>query len=96
VQSVRPAGEFDFCGGQVVRRDEMADSRDFGDTRGCPRAARWFGDDIVFKADMYDVNFAGLPMMAFMLRHLEAGEAPLHRARRGVAFVTGGRRTSAA
>lgn len=39
--------------------------------------ARWFGDDIAFKADMYDVNFAGLPMMAFMLRHLGAGEAPL-------------------
>jgi hypothetical protein len=25
--------------------------------------ARWFGDDIALKADMYDVDFAGWPMM---------------------------------
>src|ERR1700704_2063208 len=54
--------------------------------------ARWFGDDIALKADMYDVDFAGLPMMVFMMRHFGAGEAPLARARRRVAFMAGGRK----
>ena len=53
--------------------------------------ARWFGDDIDLKADMYDVDFAGLPMMAFMMRHVGSGEPPLPRARRRLAFMTGGR-----
>jgi HD-GYP domain-containing protein (c-di-GMP phosphodiesterase class II) len=54
--------------------------------------ARWFGDDIELKADTYDVDFAGLPMMAFMIRHVGSGEPPLPRARRRVAFMTGGRK----
>jgi HD-GYP domain-containing protein (c-di-GMP phosphodiesterase class II) len=52
--------------------------------------ARWFGDDIALKADTYDVDFAGLPMMVFMMRHVGAGQAPLARARRRVAFMAGG------
>jgi HD-GYP domain-containing protein (c-di-GMP phosphodiesterase class II) len=54
--------------------------------------ARWFGDDIALKADIYGVDLAGLPMMAFMMRHVGAGEAPHHRARRRIAFMAGGRR----
>ena len=54
--------------------------------------ARWFGDDITLKAGTYDVDFAGLPMMAFMMRRVGSGEAPLARARRRVAFMAGGRK----
>jgi HD-GYP domain-containing protein (c-di-GMP phosphodiesterase class II) len=52
--------------------------------------ARWFGDDIALKADVYAVDFAGLPMMAFMMGRVGAGEPPLARARRRVAFMAGG------
>jgi HD-GYP domain-containing protein (c-di-GMP phosphodiesterase class II) len=54
--------------------------------------ARWFGDDIALRADTLELDFAGLPMMAFMMRHVGAGEPPLQRARRRVAFVAGGRK----
>src|SRR5579863_9830667 len=49
--------------------------------------ARWFGDDIGLKADFYELDFAGLPMKAFMMRRVGAGEPPVARARRGVAFI---------
>ena len=54
--------------------------------------ARWFGDDIGLKAAIYDVDLAGLPMMAFMMRQVGSGEAPRRRAARRVAFMAGGRR----
>ena len=54
--------------------------------------ARWFGDDIALKADIYGVDLAGLPMMAFMMRHVGAGEAPHRRAGRRIAFMAGGRK----
>jgi hypothetical protein len=41
-----------------------------------PEVAALFGDDIAFRADSYEVDFAGLPMLGFMLRHVGA-EAPL-------------------
>lgn len=53
--------------------------------------ARWFGDDIALKADTYEVDFAGLPMMMFMMRHVGFGVPPLARARRRLAFMAGGR-----
>lgn len=40
-----------------------------------PEVAALFGDDIAFRADSYDVDFAGLPMLGFMLRHAGAGTA---------------------
>src|SRR5919198_2863540 len=52
--------------------------------------ARWFGDDIALKGDIFAVDFAGLPMMAFMMRHVGAGEAPHPRAGRRIAFMAGG------
>ena len=54
--------------------------------------ARWFGDDIALKADMYGVDFAGFPMMSFMMRHVATGEPVLRRTGRMVAFMAGGRR----
>jgi HD-GYP domain-containing protein (c-di-GMP phosphodiesterase class II) len=54
--------------------------------------AKWFGDDIEFKADLYDIDTAGLPMLAFMLRHAGAGSTPSRRARvAATLLVTGGR-----
>jgi HD-GYP domain-containing protein (c-di-GMP phosphodiesterase class II) len=43
--------------------------------------ASWFGDDIAYRADSYDVDLAGLPMLGFLLRHAGAGGPALHRVR---------------
>lgn len=52
----------------------------------------WFGDDIAFRADSYEVDLAGLPLLGFMIRHVGAGGPPLRRIRLAAAFVaTGGR-----
>lgn len=57
-----------------------------------PEVAALFGDDIAFRADSFDVDFAGLPMFGFMLRHVGAGSPPLHRLRLASSIVmTGGR-----
>ena len=43
-------------------------------------------------ADSYEVDFAGLPMLGFMLRHVGAGSPALHRIRLGANLVvTGGK-----
>jgi HD-GYP domain-containing protein (c-di-GMP phosphodiesterase class II)/DNA-binding CsgD family transcriptional regulator len=56
-----------------------------------PEVAALFGDDIAFRADSYDVDFTGLPMLGFMLRHVGAGSPPLHRLRLATNIVlTGG------
>jgi hypothetical protein len=56
-----------------------------------PEVATWFGDDIAFRRDSYDVDLAGLPMMRFALRHVGAGSPPLQRLRlAGSLVVTGG------
>ena len=41
--------------------------------------ARWFGDDLRLRAESYQVDKAGLPMMRFMLGHVGAGSPPLRR-----------------
>lgn len=46
-----------------------------------PEVAKWFGDDIAFRGDSYQVELAGLPGLAFMLRHAGAGGPGLHRLR---------------
>jgi len=43
--------------------------------------AAWFGDDIAFRSDSYEVDLAGLPMLGFMLRHVGAGAPTLQRLR---------------
>ena len=53
--------------------------------------ASWFGDDIAFRADSYEVDLAGLPMLGFMLRHVGAGGPTLQRLRLATTLVaTGG------
>jgi HD-GYP domain-containing protein (c-di-GMP phosphodiesterase class II) len=58
-----------------------------------PEVAAVFGDDITFRRDSYDVDFAGLPMLGFMLTHIGAGSPPLHRLRLAANFLaTGGKK----
>jgi HD-GYP domain-containing protein (c-di-GMP phosphodiesterase class II) len=57
-----------------------------------PEVAALFGDDIAFRADSYQVDFAGLPLLGFMLRHIGAGRPPLQRLRLAAGLVaTGGK-----
>lgn len=57
-----------------------------------PEVAAWFGDDIAFRADSYQVDFAGLPMLGFMLRHVGAGSPGIQRLRLAANLVgTGGK-----
>lgn len=57
-----------------------------------PEVAAVFGDDIAFRAGSYDVDFAGLPLLGFMLRHVGAGRPALHRMRLAASLVaTGGK-----
>lgn len=56
-----------------------------------PEVARWFGDDIAFRGDSYQVDLAGLPGLAFMLGHVGSGSRGLQRLRLTAAFAaTGG------
>ena len=50
--------------------------------------ATWFGDDIAFRADSYEVDLAGLPMLGFMLRHVGAGSPTLHRLRLATTLIS--------
>lgn len=52
--------------------------------------AAWFGDDIVLHADTYDVDMAGIPLLAFLLRHLGSGRSLPERARAAGALIVGG------
>jgi HD-GYP domain-containing protein (c-di-GMP phosphodiesterase class II) len=57
-----------------------------------PEVAALFGDDIAFRADSYDVDFTGLPMLGFMLSHVGAGSPALRRIRLGANLaLTGGK-----
>lgn len=57
-----------------------------------PEVATWFGDDIAYRGDSYQVDLAGLPMLGFMLRHVGVGGSALHRARLATSLmVTGGK-----
>jgi HD-GYP domain-containing protein (c-di-GMP phosphodiesterase class II) len=57
-----------------------------------PEVAEWFGDDIAYRGDSYEVDLAGLPMLGFMLRHVGAGSPALHRLRLSASLIaTGGR-----
>lgn len=56
-----------------------------------PDVARWFGDDIAYRRDSYGVDRAGLPMMAYSLRHVGVGTPLVHRLRLAATLVaTGG------
>ena len=55
-----------------------------------PEVAAVFGDDIAFRGDSYAVDFAGLPMLGFMLRHVGAGRPALQRVRLAANLVASG------
>ena len=46
-----------------------------------PEVAALFGDDIAFRADSYEVDTAGLPMLGLVLRHVGAGSPAPRRVR---------------
>lgn len=52
--------------------------------------AIWFGDDRQVRADSYQVDKAGLPMLGFLLGHLSAGGPPLRRVTMVGRFLAGG------
>lgn len=54
-----------------------------------PEMARWFGDDLAVRADSYQVDKTGLPMLTFLLGHL-AGGSPLRRVTTAGRFLAGG------
>jgi len=54
--------------------------------------AKWFGDDITFKAGKYRNEFPSVAGMIAGIRALGAGNPPLHRLRVGLAFAFGGHR----
>lgn len=57
-----------------------------------PEVAAWFGDDIAFRRDSYQVDLAGLPMLGFMLRHVGMGSPGIQRIRLAANLVgTGGK-----
>ena len=57
-----------------------------------PEVASWFGDDIAFRRDTFEVDLARLPLIGFSLRHVGVGTPPLTRLRLATNLVvTGGR-----
>jgi HD-GYP domain-containing protein (c-di-GMP phosphodiesterase class II) len=53
--------------------------------------ARWFGDEITAKAELYAVDPAGFDKVRFVLSHVGAGETPARRARTVLEFLVSGR-----
>jgi HD-GYP domain-containing protein (c-di-GMP phosphodiesterase class II) len=56
--------------------------------------SRWFGDDRQLRADSYQVDKAGLPMLRFLLGHLASGGPALGRVTVIGRFLAGGLRDS--
>lgn len=52
--------------------------------------AHWFGDDRQIRADSYQVDKVGLPMMRMMLGHVGAGSGPVRRMTTLGRFLSGG------
>ena len=57
-----------------------------------PEMTHWFGDDRTLRAESYAVDKTGLPMMAFMFRHVGAGTSPVRRITVIGRFFAAGRR----
>jgi HD-GYP domain-containing protein (c-di-GMP phosphodiesterase class II) len=55
-----------------------------------PELSHWFGDDIVFRRDGYDVDLAGFPKRAYAMGHVALGSPPLERVRRGARLAVSG------
>ncbi len=55
-----------------------------------PEVATWFGDDIAYRHDSYEIDLTGLPMLGFMLRHVGAGRSTAQRVRLAASLVASG------
>jgi HD-GYP domain-containing protein (c-di-GMP phosphodiesterase class II) len=53
--------------------------------------ARWFGDEITAKGDLYGIDAVGRDRARYVMRHLAAGDAGFARARTALQFVVSGR-----
>lgn len=53
-------------------------------------AAAWFGDDIAYRAGVYDVDMKPLPFLGYLLRHAGAGGSPARRVGTRAALVAAG------
>jgi HD-GYP domain-containing protein (c-di-GMP phosphodiesterase class II) len=53
--------------------------------------ARWFGDDISTRADVYTSDLVGINKARFVMRHVGAGDPVARRARTGFEFLASGR-----
>jgi HD-GYP domain-containing protein (c-di-GMP phosphodiesterase class II) len=53
--------------------------------------ARWFGDDISVRADVYKSDLSGANKARFVMRHVGAGDPPARRARTALEFLVSGR-----
>ncbi len=53
--------------------------------------ARWFGDEISAKGDLYAIDLVGMNKARFAMRHVAAGEPSARRARTMLEFVVSGR-----
>ena len=54
------------------------------DTAG---VAEWFGDDIAYRGESYEIDMTGLPLLWFVFSHLGAGRPALDRLRLAGTFV---------
>jgi len=61
----------------------IADSRD---------AARWFGDDIAYRADVYDLDMKPLPFLGYLLRRAGQDGSAVKRVGLGAALLATGAR----
>ncbi len=52
--------------------------------------AHWFGDDRQIRADSYQLDKVGLPMMRMMIGHVASGSGPVRRITMIGRFLTGG------
>lgn len=50
-----------------------------GCTADSAELARLFGDDLRIRAETYDIDLVGLPLLRFMVRNAGSGASPLHR-----------------
>jgi HD-GYP domain-containing protein (c-di-GMP phosphodiesterase class II) len=56
------------------------------------QAAAWFGDDIDYRAGVYDLDMRPLPFLGYLLERTGAGKPPVRRAGRAAVLVATGAR----
>lgn len=61
-----------------------------------PELSAWFGDDIAYRHDGYELDQTGPPATRFMLRHAGGGRPPLQRVRAVANLIAAGRSAVAA